>query len=197
MAFIKAPRRYRHGEWEMRRPRGRDPRGPLRGGPERSAEDQQRKPRSGLCGGPERSAKETQTPHAKDANHEANGERRPKKEMKKEKRPSITTVDDKGKVRKWGPLSRNNAMRVGCYWEDMGRGVRVYIEKDWKRKEVEVEVMVEGGREAYWLKEVTQTRPQLPTKDHEEGDDKAPEPESHMQEVDPDETRTRELNVAD
>ena len=109
---------------------------------------------------PVRLAKEPQAPHVKDTNHKANGERRLKnEETKKEKRPTITTVDDKGKVRTWGPLSRNNALRVGCYWEDMCRGVRVYIGKDRKRKEVEVEVMVEGGREAYWLKEVTQTRP--------------------------------------
>ena len=39
-------------DWKKRQPRGVIPRGPLRGGPERSAHDPHRKPQGGLCGGP-------------------------------------------------------------------------------------------------------------------------------------------------
>ena len=69
VAAIRVPRRYRRDEREARRPRGVTPRGPLRGGPERSANDPQRNPRGGQCGGPARSAKEpqaqNQSSHAK------------------------------------------------------------------------------------------------------------------------------------
>ena len=61
VAAIRAPR-WNQEEWGKRRPRGSDPRGPLRGGPERPADDPQRKPQGGLCGGPGRSANEPQTP---------------------------------------------------------------------------------------------------------------------------------------
>ena len=62
VAFMRVPRRYQHDKWETRQPRGSNPGGPLRGGPERSADDPWRKPRGGLCGGPGRSAKEPQAP---------------------------------------------------------------------------------------------------------------------------------------
>ena len=61
VAAIRAPR-WCQEEWGKRRPRGSEPRGPLRGGPERTADDPQRKPRGGLCGGPARSADDPQTP---------------------------------------------------------------------------------------------------------------------------------------
>ena len=56
VAAIPAPCRSQHDERVKRRSRGVTPRGSLRGGPERPADDPQRKPRSGPCGGPARSA---------------------------------------------------------------------------------------------------------------------------------------------
>ena len=61
VAAVRAPR-WDKAEWEKRRSRGFEPRGPLRGGPERPVDDPQRKPRGGLCGGPARSANDPQTP---------------------------------------------------------------------------------------------------------------------------------------
>ena len=61
VAAIRAPR-WNQEEREKRRPSENVPRGPLRGGPGRSADDPQRKPRGGLCGGPGRSANDPQTP---------------------------------------------------------------------------------------------------------------------------------------
>ena len=55
VAAIRVPRWTRQEETCERQPRGVKPRGTLRGGPERSAEDPPRKPQGGLCGGPERS----------------------------------------------------------------------------------------------------------------------------------------------
>ena len=60
VATIPIPLRYRQERWESRQPRGVKPRGTLRGGPERTADDPRRNPRGGLCGGPGRSAKEPQ-----------------------------------------------------------------------------------------------------------------------------------------
>ena len=72
---------------------------------------------------------------------------------KSSKRPTIITVDDKGRQRKWGPLSRVNAWRAGTFWEDMDRGVKVFIVEEDKKKEVDVEKRLEGGREWFWFKE--------------------------------------------
>ena len=49
VAFMRVPRRYQNDQWETRQPRGSDPRGTLRGGPERPADDPWRKPRGGVC----------------------------------------------------------------------------------------------------------------------------------------------------
>ena len=59
VAAIKVPRWHWQEWWNERRPRGSEPRGPLRGGPERSAGDPQRKPHGSLCGGPARSSDDT------------------------------------------------------------------------------------------------------------------------------------------
>ena len=96
VAAIRAPRRYQRDEWETRRPRGSEPRGPLRGGPERSAGDPQRNPRGGLCGGPARSANDTQTP-PKTSRAKADGGRAGKAGEKKS--PTVVTVDKGGKER--------------------------------------------------------------------------------------------------
>ena len=77
VAVIRAPRRYQRVLLEEKRPRGNDPRGPLRGDPERSAHDPRRKPRGGLCGGPERPANEPRTPPkiTRQKSNERNGRR--------------------------------------------------------------------------------------------------------------------------
>ena len=99
MVVIGVPRRYQHGQWEARHPRGNNPRGPLRGGPERSANDLQRNPRGGLCGGPARSANEPQT-QPKTSQVKTNGGRARKGE--RDERPILVTVDKNGRERKWG-----------------------------------------------------------------------------------------------
>ena len=130
MAAIRAPRRYQHGGLETRRPRGSIPRGPLRGGPERPANDPQRKPRGGLCGGPGRSAKDPQTP-PKTSREKTNGGN-PRKEAQ-DKRPTVITVGKNGQERMWGWLSRSTAWRVGSFWDGMKGNVDVFLEKDGKR----------------------------------------------------------------
>ena len=39
------------------------------------------------------------------------------------------------------------------FWEDMDRGVKVFIVEEDKKKEVDVEKRLEGGRELFWFKE--------------------------------------------
>ena len=48
--------------------------------------------------------------------------------------PIIVTVEMDGKERRWGQLSRSVALRVGCFWEDMDREVKVFLEKDGRKK---------------------------------------------------------------
>ena len=92
---IREPRWHQHDEWETRQPRGSNPRGTLRGGPERPADDPRRNPRGGLCGGPGRSAKEPQTPSQ--TNHgKTNGGNAGKPKGKDERRPTIITVEENG-----------------------------------------------------------------------------------------------------
>ena len=56
VAVVDVPRWHQPVVVEERRSRGPEPRGPLRGGPERSADDPPRKPRDSPCGGPGRSS---------------------------------------------------------------------------------------------------------------------------------------------
>ena len=70
-------------------------------------------------------------------------------------------------MRRWGPLSRTTAWRVGCFLEDLQGGVKVFIRKDGKMAEVEAEKRFEGGREKFWFNEKKdqpehQTEPQEP-----------------------------------
>ena len=134
-AAIKVPRGYCPEDLTTRQPRGVKPRGTLRGGPERPADDPQRKPRGGLCGGPARSAKEPRTP-SKITRQDTTGGKAAKGNEKTLTRPTIITVDRSGMVRRWGQLSRASALRAGCYWEDMDRTAKVYLAKDQKRTEV-------------------------------------------------------------
>ena len=165
MASARVPRRYYHDEWEMRRPRGSNPRDPPRGGPERPADDPRRNPQGRLCGGPARSAKEPQTPSQ--ANHGKTNGGRGRREAK-DQRPTIVTVDKNGRERRWGPLSRSNAWRVGCFWDDMKGKVDVFLEKDRKRKKVQIELRVQGRRRWFWFVEET---PKPPRQKPEEKED--------------------------
>ena len=101
VATIPAPFGYRQERWKARQPRGVKPRGTLRGGPERTADDPRRKPRGGLCGGPGRSAKEPQTPN-KITRQNTTGGKAAKGNEKTSTRPTIITVDRSGMVRRWG-----------------------------------------------------------------------------------------------
>ena len=67
-------------------------------------------------------------------------------EQRKTKGPNIVTVEANGRERRWGAHSRASAWRAGTFWEDMEGEVRVYIEKDSERKEMEVEKRIEGGK---------------------------------------------------
>ena len=53
VAAIHVPRRYMQEGWKKRQPRGFEPRGTLRGGPERPADDPRRNPRDGLVEAPQ------------------------------------------------------------------------------------------------------------------------------------------------
>ena len=66
---------------------------------------------------------------------------------KKAKWPIVVTVDGDGHERKWGPLSRNAARRPGRFWEDGNGAVKVFLEKEETRKEVDVE---KRGGEGRW-----------------------------------------------
>ena len=91
---IKVPRRYQQGLLEERRPRGEQPRGPLRGGPERSAHEPQRKPRGGLCGGPKGQPRKHR-PHPREHPSKVPTGKRPGKSGKRRDPPSSRpeTVD--------------------------------------------------------------------------------------------------------
>ena len=83
------------------------------------------------------------------------------------KRPTIITVEEEGHERKWGPLSKANAWRAGRFWEERGQTVKVFLENDGSRKEVEVLKTSERRRETVWLKEKNRQPPQ----EQPQGDD--------------------------
>ena len=163
VAVMKVPRWYPRDVGNERGPRGFKPRGSLRGGPERPASDPQKKPRGGPWRGPERSAKEPRTqrkPTQRETDEEDQGER------KKAKWPIVVTVDGDGHERKWGPLSRNAARRAGRFWEDGNGAVKVFLEKEETRKEVDVEKRGGEGRWRFWFEE-KKDQPQQPKEDEE------------------------------
>ena len=82
------------------------------------------------------------------------------------KRPTLVTVEESGRSRTWGPLSRTISWRVGCFWEEMQGAAKVFIKKDGKMDEVQVVKMIEGGRERFWFEE-KKDRPQQPKEDEE------------------------------
>ena len=101
-------------------------------------------------------------------------------------KPIIITMDDKGKERKWGPLSRSTAWRAGSFWEDMEGKVKVFIQKGETKSEVTVEERIQCGRKMFWFEEKPVPQPQ----ERQEGNDRTPEQVSGMQVVDPEETET-------
>ena len=80
------------------------------------------------------------------------------------KSPTVVIVDQSGQVRTWGPLSRRSAWRAGRFWDDLDGKVKVFLEKDGKRKKVGVEIRIQGARQAFWFVEMN---PQL--SQHPEG----------------------------
>ena len=144
MAVMKVPRWYPRDVGNERGPRGFKPRGSLRGGPERPAKE------------PRTQRKPTQ----RETNEEDHGER------KKAKWPIVVTVDGDGHERKWGPLSRNAARRAGRFWEDGNGAVKVFLEKEETRKEVDVEKRGGEGRWRFWFEE-KKDQPQQPKEDEE------------------------------
>ena len=193
MAMIKAPRRYPQDVCK-RRPRGFEPRGTSRGGPERPANDPRRNPQGRLCGGPARSAKEPQLPN-ETAQEKVNGKkvRGRKEERKKSKGPTIVTVEKNGKERNWGHLSRTNSWRVGCFLEDLDGEARVFIEKDAKRRDVQVEKHIERGKARIWLKEKKPQPPQDPETRQEEDQSQTVEEVTGVDEVPPEEIQMERM----
>ena len=72
----------------------------------------------------------------------------------------VITVDEKGRERKWGPLSGTTAWRAGSFWEDMKMTVKVFIQRGEERKEVGVEKRTQGGRKIFWFCEKPSPHPQ-------------------------------------
>ena len=125
VAVVKAPRWHRPVVVEERRPRGPEPRGPLRGGPERSSDDPQRAPRASRWGGPGRSSDDprlSKTTQAK-GKRETKGQRGAKW-------PAVVTADKSGKEKKWGRLSRTAAWKAGCFWEESKEEVKIGLVTD-------------------------------------------------------------------
>ena len=186
MATIKVPRRYQQESVKERRSSGTIPGGPPRGGPERSAGDPRRNPRGGLCGGPERSAKEPQTLHKKTTRQSTNGKRQGK--TGDNPKPMVITVEQrwgKGEIEKrWGPLSRTTAWRAGSFWEESNGSVKVFLDKDGKRAEVQVEKLVGKGGPRFWFSKKTPEPPQTQNQEKDKSVTET-EDESITEEVDP------------
>ena len=87
-------------------------------------------------------------------------------ERSETKRPIIITVEENGHERRWGLLSESNAWRAGSFWWEMEEKVKVFLEKDGTRKEVEVLKRFDRGREKVWLKERRPEAPRRKNPDH-------------------------------
>ena len=99
-------------------------------------------------------------------------------------RPTIVTVDGEGREERWGPLSRDNALRAGSFWENMRGQVSVFLEKDEKRKEVEVEKRMGQGETSFWFIE---KKPESHQEQELREDELTPEEVIVMDEVRPEE----------
>ena len=88
-------------------------------------------------------------------------------------------------------LSGANALRAGCYWEDMDRTDKVYLEKDQKRTEVLVERTEKGGIRRHWFKEKKAQNQE--ERQEEAQEDSVTEEDCGMQEVSLEERQTEQL----
>ena len=68
---------------------------------------------------------------------------------------------------------------------------KVFLEKDGTMKEAQVEVMIEGGRKFFWLKEIAHIQTQQPTPEQEGGVEQTREEAQPMQDVEQEETLAR------
>ena len=190
MAAIHVPRRYMQEGWKKKQPRGFEPRGTLRGGPERPADDPGRNPRDGLCGGPARSAREPQTSFQTTSKHKTSGGEGEKEKAEKPQRPIIITVDVEGHERKWGQLSRVNALRAYRFFEDMNGAVQFFLQKGGKRDQVQAEMRLAGGRRMVWCEEKTAQPPR-----GQEGGDGATTEKTAMQVIGQEEIQTEQMTA--
>ena len=147
VAAIRVPR-WNQEEWGKRRPRGSNPRGPLRGGPERSARDPQTPPKT--------------------TSQRSNGGGGEQEKPRKSKRPIVITVDEKGRERRWGPLTRTTVRRAGTFWEKKEGTAKVFIETGGEKKEAEVEKRNERGRPRFWIEEKNPQTSQEPERREDE-----------------------------
>ena len=108
-------------------------------------------------------------------------------------RPMIITVDENGREKKWGLLSRSSAWRAGSFWEEMDRTVKVFLERDRKRDEVHVEMRIQGGRMVFWFEEKIPQPPQQYQKGEVDEETKTVEEATGVEEVTPDELHTERM----
>ena len=142
VAAMKVPRGYEPEDLRRRQPRGVKPRGTPRGGP-KGHQIIHRENLEVVC---------VEAPKGQPINHrpkqdQPTAERHRWQSDKRrgkitETRPTIVTTQLSGLVRRWGLLWRENALRAGCYREDMDRTAKVCPEKDQNRTQVLVETIV-------------------------------------------------------
>ena len=187
--MIKAPRWHWQELSNERRPRGSEPRGPLRGGPERSAGDPHRKPRDSRRGGPGRSSNDPRL--SKTTQAKAKGESKGKKGAKW---PTVVTVEKSGKESTWGPLSRTAAWKAGCFWEEKKGDAKIFLERGDEKIEVSVEKLIGKDGPRFWFKnkkpELPEQQPEIRLEDQSVTEDAADETTTEeeikvMSEVDP------------
>ena len=77
-------------------------------------------------------------------------------------------MDKNGQKKRWGPLSRATAWRVGCYWDDLKGKVDVFLEKKGERKKVQIELRVQGRRRWFWFVEETPKQPRQKPQENED-----------------------------
>mgnify|MGYP004662545421 CR=1 FL=1 len=100
----------------------------------------------------------------------------------------VITVEQrwgKGEIEKrWGPLSRTTAWRAGSFWEESNGSVKVFLDKDGKRAEVQVEKLVGKGGPRFWFSKKTPEPPQTQNQEKDKSVTET-EDESITEEVDP------------
>ena len=134
---------------------------------------------------PRKVSQGNKTPSERAPQQSANGEKA--RQVREKTRPTIVTTRKGGQERRWGPLSRANAWRAGCFVQDMKGDVQVFLEKDGVKREVQIVKRVQGGREVFWLEEIA--KPQQREGDGGEGPTQEQAPP--MQEDTPEEVEAR------